>query len=407
MQYYTKNTETFLKIPDLNNIINFTDFEKNKIILDCKNPNIWCSINSIQELICFYDSSIFEKIQNVTINYELIDYEEVQTLFFIDKYIFVCDNNLNDEKYQKIMLNPTIYGICKISEYFENNYKKFKCIIEKQIDIVNDICHINILKIQDYLKPNGMPIKDLLKEKFILVFRKFLIYHIHNFPDNISDSDINNIYDYLSASIGIPVSCLPVNDITVSKTISRDIKYDPFAKTLHFYTSNSRQPLHNDYSHYPAEISPDWLILYCLESSEYGGFTSLVTNKLLKEIMIKYEPQLFEKVNNEINYLYIREEGNIIHPKILFDKINNISNWNFFQIYNDYNNKNILDIREQFAIFLNKNITEGRISTLTKKWKKGDCIIFNDHFVMHERSSFYGSRHLKDMHLKDNNINLK
>jgi hypothetical protein len=380
---------------------------KNIIDLNIDNQNIWFTIKSIKELLLFYNSPIFEKIKNIQINYELIEYEELQTLFFINKNIFVCDNNLNDYKYQKIMLNPTIYGICEISEYFEKNYKNFKSKIEKQIDIVNDICHINILNIQEYLKITCMPIKDLLKEKFLLVFGNFLIYHIHNFPDNISDSDINNMYNYIGNNIGNPISCLPVNDKNVSKTISRDIKYDAFSKTLHFYTSNSRQPLHNDYSHYPTEISPDWLILYCLNPSEYGGFTSLITNKTLKDIMIKYEPELLEKINHEINYLYIREEGNIIHKKILFDKINNISNWNFFQIYNDYNNKITLDIREQFSIFLNKHITEGMISTLTKKWKKGDCVIFNDHFVMHERSSFYGSRHLKDMHLKDININLK
>jgi alpha-ketoglutarate-dependent taurine dioxygenase len=83
-----------------------------------------------------------------------------------------------------------------------------------------------------------------------------------------------------------------------------------------------------------------------------------------------------------------------------------MSNWNYFQIYKEYNDEYTMSIRENYSNFLNKNITEGRISTISKNWKKGDCVIFNDHFVMHERSSFYGSRHLKDMHFMDKNIRL-
>lgn len=364
-------------------------------------------IFSIEQAIFLYKLPHFKEISNIIITYDMLDDEEIQFLFFIGKSIFVVDEGFNDAVYQKIILNPIICGLYNLKEYFVNNYNKFENKIKFQSDIVNDVCHININKIIQYYKNNFTGIetetKKLIKEKFNLVFRYFLIYHLYNLNlESDDDNDIINYYNYFSEIIGTPVSCLPVNDISVSKTLSRDIKYDSLAKTKRFYSSNLRQPLHNDYSHYPVTLSPDWLMLYCLEPSEYGGFTSLITNKTIKTIMKKYEPELFEKIYHKINYLYV--EGNIIHSKLLFSE-NNESSWNYFQIHKEYNDDYTMSIKEQFNSFL-KNITEAKISTLSKKWKRGDCIIFNDHFVMHERSSFYGSRHLKDMHIIDKNIKL-
>ena len=33
---------------------------------------------------------------------------------------------------------------------------------------------------------------------------------------------------------------------------------------------------------------------------------------------------------------------------------------------------------------------------MSKKWTTGDCIIFNDHLTLHDRSTFLGNRWLKD-----------
>jgi hypothetical protein len=375
------------------------------------NSSTGIKISSIEQVLMLNYITNFKNITNILINYELIENEEIHFLFFIGKNIFIFDDNINDDNiYQKILLNPLVYGISNISEYFIKNNSKYKREILIQSDIVNDICHINIEKLHHYLynKFSNFNIDNFILSKVSLVFGSFLIYHIYNLPQGISENSIIEIYKQLGNSIGIPISCLPVNDISVSKTFSRDIKYDPLAKDLHFYSSNSRQPWHNDYSHYPIEISPDWLMLFCLEPSEYGGITSLITNNKLKEILRKYEPELLEKIDkHNVNYLYIQKEPeNIVHTKKLFDQKNNISNWNYFQIYKEYNDEYTMALREKYSIFLNKNITEGKISTLSKKWKKGDCIIFNDHFVMHERSSFYGARHLKDMHFMDKNIKL-
>ena len=399
-----------------NEIMSFCNFDN--IIENCtfKNINIdsnkiGIKFSSIDQVITLYNTPIFKNIQIMLINYNMIDDEEIHFLFFIGKKIFVFDDNINNDTiYQKILLNPLISGLCNVTDYFINNNNKYNKKISIQTDIINDICHINIEKIQNYLNYSysNNEINELVIKKVSLVFGSFLIYHIYNLPKNLSENTIIQIYNILGSSIGTPISCLPVNDISVSKTLSRDIKYDPLAKTLHFYSSNSRQPLHNDYSHYPIDLSPDWLMLFCLEPSEYGGITSLITNKKIKEIMSKYEPELLEKIDNhKINYLYIEDEKeNVIHTKKLFNQINNMSNWNYFQIYKEYNDEYTMSIRENYSNFLNKNITEGRISTISKNWKKGDCVIFNDHFVMHERSSFYGSRHLKDMHFMDKNIRL-
>ena len=84
------------------------------------------------------------------------------------------------------------------------------------------------------------------------------------------------------SKLGELKKCHPVNDKKTKFSNSRDIKYIP--NTNRFYSSNQRQPLHNDYAYYPIDFSPDWLILYSLEQCEYGGFTSLITTKLIKKI---------------------------------------------------------------------------------------------------------------------------
>ena len=44
---------------------------------------------------------------------------------------------------------------------------------------------------------------------------------------------------------------------------------------------------------------------------------------------------------------------------------------------------------------------------INKKWNKGDGILFNDHLVLHQRTSFLGERWLKDLAIKDYNLELQ
>lgn len=215
----------------------------------------------------------------------------------------------------------------------------------------------------------------------------------------MTDSDIINIYESFINNIGTIIECHPVNDNMTNISKSRDIKYDPNSKVLHFYSSNSRQPLHNDYAYYPINKSPNYLALYCMEQSEYGGITSLISHMKVFEIMEKYNNDLYKKLIQKptVNYKYTETKcDDMIHSKILADPKTFTINWNYFQIKSDINNNDTLELRSELFKFFEKYITDGMMCELYKNWKRGDCIIFNDQMVLHQRSSFFGSRHLKD-----------
>jgi hypothetical protein len=367
--------------------------------------NFFLIIHNIEELIYIQQTNEFNYINNYLFKYDFIDHEEVQFLFFINKRCYLIDENLNDDIYQTILLNPIIYGIYKVSSFFIHNYINFKYNLSYQHEIKNMICNINVNKIITYLNYNDN-IHLLITCKVKLVFGKFLIYNIFNLPNNLSDLYINDTYKFICESLGHLTICHPYNNKDTTKSYSRDIKFDPSAKELHFFSSNRRQPMHNDYAYYPSDKSPDWLMLYCIKPSEYGGITSLISNNRIKHILKKYNNELYNKINVYITYKYNDYDSTIIHNKLLFDIVYNISNWNYFQLDSKLNNNDVIEIKEQFHCFLKDFITDAKIYDIEKKWNRGDCLIFNDHLVMHERSSFHGERHLKDLTFIDNTLKL-
>jgi hypothetical protein len=413
MKYYIKVTNEIrdISINDNKDNLNIVDFDTfNNIYLEYNydyNQTI-IKVNNIEQIIYIINSPFFKKIINICFNYELIEYKETHLLYFINKNCFIWDNELNIHDYKKILLNPLIYGIINAKYELISNH-----IISYQHEIENEVCHINIVKILNYFVENidNLSIEEFnifLYNKIYLVFNKFIIYNIYNLPSNFSDETIINIYTNLASKLGNIFRCHPVNDKQTTKTISRQIKYDPLASSLHFFSSNARQPLHNDYAYYEINNTPDWLAIFSLKSAEYGGSTSIITNNKIKTILEKYDSILLENINTDITYLYTDiENEDITHTKKLFDSKTNISNWNYFQIKEEFNNKEVMNIKEDFLFFLNKKITESKITTLSKILKRGDCIILNDHLAMHERSSFFGERHLQDVAFFSNNLPLK
>lgn len=405
MKYYRKITNNVNDVStEINNIndfkiITFDEFNKNSNLhSDADFVNIVININTIEEIKYIEKSSYFKKIKNFVFDYILTDHGEIDLLFFMNKSCYVWDNKLNITDYKKIILNPIICGIFNVNKELINKYD-----INYQCEIINEICHINVNKICNYffLNTENLDIEEitiLLHDKLSLVFNKFLIYNIYNLPSNLSDENIINIYTNVTAKHGRVFSCHPVNDKLTNKSNSRQIKYDPNASSLHFFSSNSRQPLHNDYAYYEMNNTPDWLAIFALKPAEYGGSTSIITNNKIKTILEKYETELLTKINTDVNYLYTDiEVEDIKHKKKLFDSKTNISNWNYFQIKEELNSEEIIKIRDEFFSFLKSKITEAKITTLSKILKRGDCIIFNDHLVMHERASFLGERHLQDI----------
>lgn len=230
---------------------------------------------------------------------------------------------------------------------------------------------------------------EILKRKIKLVWNKYVAYNIYNLPINI---DYVSLYEDIAESLGNVKTCHPVNNKSTKFSKSRDIKPDP--NLYHYFASQTRQPLHSDYAYYEETSAPEWLMLYCLENSEYGGKTHILTVKTLREILKKYNPELLESLNIDVNWKYNGIDGDKEHFKPLLN--GNKINWNYWQIKEDLNSRKVLDVKEKFHKFLEEIIVAGEIYDLSKVWKPGDCIIFNDKRVLHGRSAFLGNRWLKD-----------
>lgn len=244
---------------------------------------------------------------------------------------------------------------------------------------MNDkICHIDM----------GSSNKDSIFEKMKSVWGQYSIYHIFNMPKH----DYIDTYECLAETLGVIRTCHPVNDKSTKFSKSRDIKYN--SKIPHFFASNTRQPLHTDYAYYEKSEAPNWLMLYCIKPSEYGGITDILSLDTLKKVMKIYNPKLLKDIESDVVWKYNGVDGDKIHTKPILD--NECISWNYWQIKKELNNSSIMQISEEFFRFLEDIIVQGRIFDFSKKWKCGDCIIFKDTANLHGRSSFLGDRWLKD-----------
>ena len=358
---------------------------------------------SLLKYVFNYNYELFEKIDAIFVDLNFKDNSYVHLYFFLGKTIYY-NYKKNNEQFilKKIMKDPTITGLYNID--INNKFEKYN--IKYQNDIENEICHIDITNI---LKANNNIFDfNLILNKVKLVWGYFLNYHIYNLPYALlkDDNNITEFYNNLLKNLGSLCICHPVNDKTTKFSYTRDIKYIP--DTNRFFTSNNRQPLHNDFAYYPYDISPDWILLMSLQECEYGGFTSIVNVKLLTTILEKYNKKLLDEITGcVITYKYEDiERGGIISKKNLLTN-DNIINWNYFQIKPEFNDEHVIKVKNNFFQFLEKVITDGQIFTYKKIWNRGDALLSNDHLNLHQRSSFLGSRWLKDFTMKDNNLKLK
>jgi len=237
-----------------------------------------------------------------------------------------------------------------------------------------------------------------LYERIKPTWGKYMAYHIYNVP---TDVDYIKMYEETAESLGEIRLCHSVNDKSTKFSKSRDIKYNP--ELYHYFASTTRQPLHTDYAYYETGECPDWLMLYCITPSEYGGLTHLLSTQTLNKILQKYNPKLLEKIKIDVTWSYKGDDGDKIHVKPLYD--GKFINWNYWQIKEELNTSETISIKQEFFEFLEKVITDGSIYDFSKSWNPGDCVLFNDHLMLHGRDAFLGEdRWLKD-HAFYNKIN--
>jgi len=345
-------------------------------------------VNTLEHLHAFKHSDTYESINKIIIPIELFEESEIHTLFFIGKTLILdCTEITNVDD---VIVNPMIGGVYGVEEIPINRE------VTNHESIPNKICHINVNEI---LLHNEHSIEETIIDSLKKVWTYFIAFNICNLPSYLDNDTMISLYKSVAQTFGSITKCFPVNKLNATKVISRDIKYTP--NIQHFYASNIRQPFHNDYAHYPIDMAPDWLMLYSLEQSKYGGITSLISIDTVKEILEEFNPALLEKISDlDVTYSYFIKDRTIQHRKKLLTS--NMSNWNYFQIKEEYNSEEIMSIRTEFFKFLEDTIVAGQIYDFSKNWKRGDCVIFNDHRMMHCRSAFLGSRWLKDYAFKDN-----
>ena len=236
-----------------------------------------------------------------------------------------------------------------------------------------------------------------IKSELDKVWGEYMAYHIYNVPE----MDIEKTYENIAESLGTIRLCHSVNGKTTKFSKSRDIKPNP--DLYHYFAANTRQPLHTDYAYYKQDEAPEWLMLYCMSPSEFGGKTHLLSTQTLTTILKKYDPTLLEDIKANVKWEYTGDDGDKIHQKPIFN--GKQINWNYWQIKEELNSKKVMKTREKFFNFLEKKIVDGGIYDFSKIWNVGDCLIFNDRLMLHGRDAFLGNkRWLKDHAFFPNNI---
>jgi len=338
-------------------------------------------IKNETQLSFILNHSFFEKIKLYLINDELLSHKDIHFLFLINKNL--CINRVNNKIRNSDFKNPIISHILSNSS-IENNYEG---------EEIQNTFNFDVNKYCQYIKNYNY--KELVLENIRKVWGHYSSYYIFNLNKELTNNQIEDIYNHLSSNLGKIIECRPVNSNIIKKSYTRDVKFIP--NSNHFYSSNIMQPLHSDFAYFTYEKAPDFLTLFCFQKSEYGGITSLITTEKVKKIMKKYNPDLYSRVI-DLDFTYtsqVDEEGNFeVHEKKFFDENTNYINWNYYQIKEKYNDTNKMNLREEIFKFFYEIISKGLMYDLNINWERGDCILFNDHLNLHTRTAFLGERWL-------------
>lgn len=208
----------------------------------------------------------------------------------------------------------------------------------------------------------------------------------------ITVENIQEFYEQVASRLGVIRAGYSANNLDTKFALSRDIK--PTTAAEHFFSATTRQPLHTDMAYVPADEAGDWLILYCMQPSDFGGNTRAITVKTLREIMSTYAPDLLADIQIDVMWKYEKEDGAIVHSKPILagDSIN----WNYWQIDREANDPDVLETCRRFFDFLEAKIENGNIYDYSKRWAVGDALLINEKKALHGRDAFLGDRWLKD-----------
>lgn len=225
-------------------------------------------------------------------------------------------------------------------------------------------------------------VKNLVEKNKVVVIR-----------DAPEDLNLNEYYSELGNSLGL----LFKKDVDpINKKIIHDswttIKFDERYIEQTYKHSNKHQPLHTDYCN--ASIDLSLVLLICQEAAPIGGATFFIDGEHLIHILKEYKIELYNKLSSQEVFFgtsapVFRNKAKVID----FDTDGNpILHWNYAVIAPD-NNREILEICDEFHEFLEEYIVNGGVATKVYL-SKNEAVIMNDKKVLHGRDAFLGNRFL-------------
>ena len=232
--------------------------------------------------------------------------------------------------------------------------------------------------------PEAFQLKDLVN-KIREQLARTKILHITSGLS--SEAEISEFYTLLAQQLG-DLAPMEENLLTGNKTgdLWTGIEYNPNIENSYRH-SNSRQPLHTDGAY--EKDAPNISFLYCLQQAEVGGATVFIDSSVLLELLQKYDPALYQRLNNTPVRFSKGEDGKT-KCVITRDESGSVLTWNYFRATSCADESLI----EDFHDFLEQRIVPAGI-LIPVNLNKGDAVFFHDERILHGRESFFGMRSLK------------
>ena len=221
------------------------------------------------------------------------------------------------------------------------------------------------------------------------LIRQYSVVHLYDVP---AEKEYSRFYAELAQSIGYFIAKEEdPNTGQVSDDAWTTIKYVP-EKANTYKHSNTRQPLHTDYSYIPFNL--DVTFFYCEHQARFGGATTFLDPQLLVTLLQEFKPELYQKLTTRDVHLG-RSDDPLINNTVQvinFDEEGLIINWNYYRVSTD-NNQEVLDMAEEFQQFLEQMVVGGGL-TVPVQLKRGEAVFIRDKRLLHGRNAFLGNRHL-------------
>ena len=241
-----------------------------------------------------------------------------------------------------------------------------------QRTIFNSTLNVNELLVKTTSVAN---ISSSEEEKMLNIFNKYGVCLLEHDETNNPKDNIINLKKYFGDTVG--------HDRADTDGITEIANLAGFQDYLG--ASHEEHPLHTGGIY--SETPPIIILLQCIRQSETGGDSILVSSKLIKDFLLKEDPDGFQALSQR-DALTMRR-GNAKASRPVFDK-NILGNGNYMF---SFRCDNIIEFTIKPAklvttISLIKNFIDNPKNQLKFKLKRNQIMIADNSAVMHARTAF-------------------